>query len=108
MTKQELSQTIDDVVGILQSNKAAATPELLAQISQLLNEVQHNDMYLGVLGAVLKTDREGVLQLVDSVKQFESVEEQLVNTDLTDRIIHILRKVQNNGIVMQAIAWMLK
>jgi translation initiation factor RLI1 len=107
MTAQELETVIENAIEILQENKQAATPEMLGMMVKLINAVKQNTTYQEIIAAVLECDIAEVLRIIDSINQFEQIEEKLVLTNLSDQLIQILTLVKGHTFILSIVAALL-
>ena len=104
MTGQELATIIQQVIIILQENQKATTPEVLALVKQIYTTIQANPPFIQVIADLLKITPEQITSLVTSLSQYENIEEQLVLTPLTSKLIEILTALKKHNWILAAIA----
>lgn len=96
MTVDELKQTMNNVIGILQDNKKIVTPDLLDGIDKVVQSLT---------GPAPQVDFSTDFQ--NSVKNIGAVvdmEKRLISGNMTADLIEILTKIQNRPIIMRLIA----
>jgi len=99
MTADELKNTMNNAIAVLQDNKAIATPELLSAVEQLVNS-------LG--GPAPQVDfNENFQSAVQKVGKVVDIEKRLTQTTMTDNLVEILTKIQNHPIIMRMLSHVL-
>jgi hypothetical protein len=96
MNASDLRQVLDQAVNMLQNNKAAVTPELLDAAKRLVEQ----------LGPVMK-DNQQFQNVLQGAGRVLEIEDQLINTNLTERLTEILTKLQNRPLILSLVARLL-
>ncbi len=101
MTKDQLVDTINQVVDILRLNKNSFGPEVLKLLAVL---AANADGLSDILAAVFQKPKGEFLQTFAAINNAILIEKQLTEGDLTDRLVKIMTTLKNRPIVLKLVA----
>ncbi len=104
MKVEELKELMNNIIDMLRMNKEAMTPEVMVMISKVIRMIRENPTYLQIAATALSSDVESVTQMLNAGDKAMEMEQKLVMTDMTDKLISVLTNIQDRTLVMAIIA----
>ena len=104
MKVEELKELMNNIIDMLRMNKEAMTPEVMVMISKVIRMIRENPTYLQIAATALQSDVESVTQMLNAGDKAMEMEQKLVMTDMTDKLISVLTNIQDRTLVMAIIA----
>ena len=100
----DLARILDEAVNGLQTNKKLVTDEVLLKAQTLLAEAKARPELLQTL---LSMTRDQAIQFLASAEQGLGLEQRLVKTDLTDKLVAVMTRLKNRPLILKMIAALL-
>lgn len=104
MTTEDVKNAIATAIKLLKANKEAISPNLLNKVNHLVHNHKDNQNTHTVLQFILEINKQEVTNLFNGAVEALEAEDELINTDLSDKLIDTLEKLQNRGWLIKAIA----
>jgi len=101
MTSEELQNTLNNAIQILQDNKQVVTPEILDTADRIIATLggpePSSHLSLGI----------NLDEILNMASKVIAIERRLTQTGLTDNLIDIMTRLQNHPIILAMIARLL-
>lgn len=104
MTVEDLKEVMNGIIALLQKNKETMTPHALALMERTLNAIEGTPAYMRIMAAALDISNTETTKLLDAGRGILDLEQRLVMTGLSEKIITVLTNIQGHPLVMRLIA----